>query len=121
MRVAINRCGTIGRARRSWRNVAGAHAAAPRCRRHPADARVSDTARLKTFLEWSKNLTRRFLRVVCAFDGSDVDLRSQRTMHRTLVGDFHEPLALPGVEPTGESDRALDSVDHALLGLAVCA
>src|SRR5262249_7075394 len=56
---------------------------------------------------------------VAPFDRADVDLRGQRTVHRTFVGDFHEPLALSRIKIAGERDGALDTVDHALLGLAV--
>src|SRR5262245_66227538 len=42
-------------------------------------------------------------------------------MHRTLVGDLHEPPALLGVELAAENDGTLDAVDLAFLGLAVSA
>src|SRR5436305_10592793 len=51
----------------------------------------------------------------------DPDLRRQRAMHRALVGDFHQPLALVGVECAFDADDALDLVEHALPGLAFLA
>ena len=43
----------------------------------------------------------------------DADLRRQRAMHRAFVGDFHQSLALVGVERALDADHALDLVEHA--------
>ena len=42
-------------------------------------------------------------------------------MHRALVGDLDQPLALVGVEVAGERDGALNAVDLAFLGFALLA
>ncbi len=42
-------------------------------------------------------------------------------MHRTLVGNFHQPLALLGVEIAFDGDDALDVVEHADLGFSILA
>src|SRR5580698_4711218 len=48
----------------------------------------------------------------------DVNLRGQGAMHRALVGDFQQPLALSGVELAFHGDDAVDLVEHASLGFA---
>src|ERR1700756_459317 len=45
-------------------------------------------------------------------------LRRERAVHRALVGDLHEPLALRLVERALECDRPRNAVELALLGLA---
>ena len=47
--------------------------------------------------------------------GHDANLRGQRAMHRALVGDFHQPLALIGVERAFHRDHPVDLVEHAFL------
>src|SRR5437660_151679 len=50
--------------------------------------------------------------------GQDADFRRQGAVHRTLVGDFHQPLALLGVERALHGDDPVDLVQHAIAGLA---
>src|SRR5437773_1565498 len=50
---------------------------------------------------------------------ADLDLRRERPVHRTHVGDLSEPPALLLGQPTGQHELALDLVELALLGLAV--
>src|SRR5262249_12323857 len=53
--------------------------------------------------------------------GDDADLGGQRAVHRALVCDLHQPLALVGVERAFHGDHAIDLVQHALLRLALLA
>ena len=46
------------------------------------------------------------------------NLRSQGTMHRTFVGDFHQSLALLGVQWTFHGNDPINLVEHARLGFA---
>src|SRR5262249_40672480 len=50
----------------------------------------------------------------------DIDLRCQRAVDGTFVGDLEQAAALLGVERAAQRDRPLDAVEHAFLGLAVC-
>lgn len=49
---------------------------------------------------------------------SDINLRLQRAVHRTFVGNFHELRALFGTKVTFERDYALDSIKHPRLRFA---
>ena len=51
----------------------------------------------------------------------DADLRGQRAVHRALVRDLHQLLALLGIERTVHRDIALDLVEHALARFALVA
>src|SRR2546423_14850713 len=55
------------------------------------------------------------------FHRANVDLRCERAVHRTFVGDLEQPPPLLRVESAAQGDRPLDAVKHAVLGLAVCA
>src|SRR5690349_13113890 len=49
---------------------------------------------------------------------ADVDLRRQRAVYRTPIGDFQEPLAIIRRKIALQRDHALDAVEHALFGFA---
>ena len=53
--------------------------------------------------------------------GPDLDLAGERAVDRAFVGDFQQALALRRVERPGESQRAVDLIEHALPGFAVFA
>ena len=55
------------------------------------------------------------------FSGPNINLRSQGPMHGTLVSYFKKPGALFVVKIARQSDRALDTIDHSILGLAISA
>src|SRR2546426_4123403 len=46
----------------------------------------------------------------------NVDLRGERPMDRTLVGDLEQPAALRLRKLAGDRDLALDPIEHALCG-----
>ena len=49
---------------------------------------------------------------------ADIDLRRERPVHRTFVGDFQKPLARLSIKLALESDDAVDVIEHAFLGFA---
>src|SRR5690242_14567941 len=49
--------------------------------------------------------------------GPNIDLRSERPMHRTLLGDLHCPGTLLVVERPVQSELAFDPIEQALFGL----
>src|SRR5947208_11506064 len=51
----------------------------------------------------------------------NVDLRGERPMDRTLVGDLEQPDALLLRKLAGDRDLALDPIEHALCGFTFCA
>src|SRR5687768_17959731 len=51
--------------------------------------------------------------------GPDVDLGAQGPVHRALVGDRDQCLALIIAERADQLDAALDAIEEAVLGLAV--
>ena len=51
--------------------------------------------------------------------GSNGNLRVQRAMHRTFVGDFHQPRPLRVAEITGNFDFAVDLIYLSFSGFAV--
>ena len=53
------------------------------------------------------------------FECPDINFRFQRPMYRTLVGDLQQPLSLIGAECAFKRDVAIDTVEHAFLGLAI--
>src|SRR5262249_16139494 len=51
----------------------------------------------------------------------DIDLRCQRAVDGTLVGDLKQAASLLGVERPAQRNGPFDAVEHAFFGLAVCA
>src|SRR5262245_58020571 len=58
-------------------------------------------------------------RGLCAQLCSDVDLRGQRPVDRTLSGDLQDPRFLLTRERPCKLDLELDAIDHPLAGLAL--